>query len=782
MNTRLYKSLAPVLLAAALPALSPAALIHHWTLDGTLADSGSGAHPLVLRANSALSNDCSPVGGGSLVVNAATAPADGGAITSSPTNWSAFAGGDTRTVAFWMKATPGQEANATMFGAGTNSTGTRFDIKVFNNLFRVEIQGTGQTTATRVDTGRWHHVAVVLPNSASTMQNMLFYIDGASVPNASTSAAAVNTATGTTRIGDSFNTATDRDFNGHLDDIRVYDNALTPTEVQDLFNAGRLARCFATDDDSIITASPTFLYGTGATVLAWTSSGAKRIQISNGVTPLATYTLGSDGQPLLDAGSYPAPAINATTTYTISAWLDEAAAGTPATLQTTVTVQPAPDFTLHVSPPFTTAGTPVTLNWNATVVKTNAATGTFELFAALPTDPLTDNDTNFSNVLQSGTTYYMEVTNGTIAGATTRVTSWTGNNLFVADNFSGNSSWTTYRVFTQSGTDKIVIHDGTSNIATITDPLQIAAGSLVVDPGPSATTTFTGTASITGATASAVDTATVTVGGPATSNPAVILAAGPLAYYRFEENAGSPVFYDSSGNGRHSVSTIGTVTRAVPGPLGTCADFNNNGTVTTPVTLNPQDPDGDDTAGDIDPDGVEGWSLEILMRPEVAARIAGGQNIFSNQDGGGLGRSVMFLDPNGRLASFVGNLTSPNALAISNTNTNTKAGDLDWCHTALTYTLDVDGQTLTFSVEVIEAAFITAVGTDNGSGFPFITAGGLASGVSYQLRVSDDLVNWTNTGTAVIGGPSGTATFADTTGFDPVLRPKRFYRIVYLEP
>jgi hypothetical protein len=170
------------------------------------------------------------------------------------------------------------------------------------------------------------------------------------------------------------------------------------------------------------------------------------------------------------------------------------------------------------------------------------------------------------------------------------------------------------------------------------------------------------------------------------------------------------------------------------------------------------------------------------MRPEVAARIAGGQNIFSNQDGGGLGRSVMFLDPNGRLASFVGNLTSPNALAISNTNTNTKAGDLDWCHTALTYTLDVDGQTLTFSVEVIEAAFITAVGTDNGSGFPFITAGGLASGVSYQLRVSDDLVNWTNTGTAVIGGPSGTATFADTTGFDPQLRPKRFYRIVYLEP
>jgi hypothetical protein len=308
----------------------------------------------------------------------------------------------------------------------------------------------------------------------------------------------------------------------------------------------------------------------------------------------------------------------------------------------------------------------------------------------------------------------------------------------------------------------------------------------------------------------------------------------------------------------------------------------------------------------------------------VAARIAGGQNIFSNQDGGGLGRSVMFLDPNGRLTSFSGNLTSPNALAVSNANR--KAGDLDWCHAALTcthnsangsytlrfymdgtpvseqviqttlgvlvspesstgrwvigshkirqaglffdgqldeaalynralsateiaahnaaflasssgalaldgtlrvvrgqggelryktggtstaatidqgigsvplgtsgtiainpaanttYTLDVDGQLLTFTVEVIDAAFVTATGTDNGSGFPFITAGGLASGVSYQLKVSTDLATWTNTGAPVIGGASGTATFTDTSTFDPVLRPKRFYRIAYLEP
>jgi hypothetical protein len=1096
MKTRLQKYLAPALLAASLPALSPAALIHHWTLDGTLADGGSGNNPLVLQANATLDSACSPLGNGSLFVSAATALLDGGAITTNATNWTTFANGDTRTVAFWMKATPNQEANATMFGAGTNSTGTRFDIKVLSNFFRVEIQGTGQTTTTRVDTGRWHHVAVVLPNSASTMQQMQFYIDGVSVPNGSTSTAAVNTATATTRLGDSFNTATDRDFNGHLDDIRIYDNALTATEIQNLFNAGRLARCFSTDDDSIIlgssanlsweganrrtsvstgtadnfalgsnqlgasafnfalltsgptyylranggtyvgrlfkvtaydnvaktftlengdllaadgtatlwggsfdlysysldyetltitndqnatvidaaalstaglgsvpvspaatttytltataaggtivdtrqvtvtvktspdlntfTATPALIYGNGSPTLAWTSGAAKRIEISNGASTLATYTLTADGQPFLDAGSFAAPAITATTTYTLTAWLDEAGAGTPATLQSVVTVQPAPDFTLHASPPFTTAGTPVTLNWNATVVKTNAATGTFELFAALPTDPLTDNDTNFSTVLQSGTTYYLEVTNGTSSGSTTTVTSWSGNNLFVANNFLSDPTWSTYRIYTQTGTDLIVINDGTSNIATITDPLQIASGSLVLDPGPLATTTFTGTASITGATASAVDTATVTVGGPATSYPAVVLAADPVAYYRFEENTGSPVFYDSSGNGRHSVSVLGTVTRAVPGPLGTCADFNNNGTVTTPVTLNPQDPDGDDTAGDIDPDGTEGWTLEILMRPEVAARTAGGQNLFSNQDGGGLGRSVMFLDPNGRLASFTGNLTSPNALATSNANK--KAGDLDWCHAALTcthnsgagsytlrfymdgalvseqviqtplgvlvspessigrwvigshkirqsglffdgqldeaaiynralspteiaahnaaflasssgalaldgtvrvvrgiggelryktggtsttatidqgvgsvplgtsgtiainptanttYTLDVDGQTLTFSVEVIDPAFITSVGTNNGSGFPFITAGGLTTGVSYQLRVSDDLVNWTNTGAAVIGGPSGTATFTDTSGFDPVLRPKRFYRIVYLEP
>lgn len=1096
MKTRLSKTLVPALLAAALPALSPAALIHHWTFDGTLSDSGTGANPLILQANAALDSTCSPLGGGSLFMNAAAAPADGGAITTNAINWSTFADGDIRTVAFWMKATPGQEANATMFGAGTNSTGTRFDIKVLNNLFRVEIQGAGQTTTTRVDTGRWHHVAVVLPNAASTMQNMLFYIDGVSVPNASAATTAVATASGVVRIGDSFNTATDRDFNGHLDDLRVYDTALSATDIQDLFNTGRLARCFGTDDDSIIignsanlsweaahrrtsvstgsadnftlgshrlgasafdftllspgtayylranggtylgrlfkvtafddvaktfilengdllaadgtatlwngsfdiyryaldyetltvtndrnatvidaaalstagigtlqvtpaatttytltatagggtvvdtrkvtvtvktspdinsfSAAPAFLYGTGAPVLAWTTSAAKRIEISKDATTLATYTSGADGQPFLDAGNFAAPAVNATTTYTLSAWLEESGSGTPATLQTSVTVQAAPDFTLHVSPPFAAAGTPVTLNWNATVVKTNAATGSFEIFAALPADPLSDLDTDFSSVLKAGTTYYMEVTNGDSAGSITTVTSWSGNNLFVANNFAGDPTWSGYRLYTRSGTDRIVINNGSSDIATITDPLLIDAGVLPVNPGPLATTTFTGTASITGATASAVDTATVTIGAPATSYPAVIVAAGPVAYYRFEENTGSTTFYDSSGNGRHSVSILGTVGRAVPGPLGTCADFNNNGTVTTAVTLNPQDPDGDDAPGDLDPDGIEGWSLEVLMRPEVAARIVGGQNIFSNQDAGGLGRSVMFLDVNGRLASFAGNLTSPNALAVSNANR--KAGDLDWCHAALTcthdsgagsytlrfyldgapvseqviqttagvltrpesstgrwvigshkirqaglffdglldeaaiynralsatevsahnaaflanasgalaldgtlrvvrgqggelryktgggssaatidqgigsvplgtsgtvainpaanttYTLDVDGQTLTFSVEVIDAAFVTAVGTDNGSGFPFITAGGLASGVSYQLRVSDNLLDWTNSGAAVIGGPSGTATFTDTSGFDPLVRPKRFYKIVYLEP
>lgn len=1099
MKTRLLPSIAALLLAAVTPETTRAGLIHHWTFDSGLADSGSGANPLVLRSNASLKSDCSPLGGGSLYMNAASAPTpDGGAVTTNSINWNTFANGDTRTIAFWMKATPNQEANATMFGAGTNSNGTRFDIKVSGNFFRVEIQGTGQTTGVRVDTGRWHHVAVVLPNSASTMASMQFYIDGASVPNGNTNTSiAVATATGVTRIGDSFNTTTtDRDFDGHLDDIRVYDTALSATDIQNLFNAGRLARCFSTNDNSIIigesatlswegahrrtsvstgtadnfalgsnqigasafnfallssgptyylranggtylgrifkvtaydalaktftlengdllaadgaaalwnggfdlysytldyetltltnnqdatvidaaalstaglgsltvspavtttytltatasggtvvdtrqvtvavqtspdintfTATPAFIYGTGTPVLNWSTGSAKRIQISNGVSTLATYTFTADGQPLLDAGSFTAPSINASTTYTLSAWLDEAGTGTPATLQRVVTVQPAPDFTLHASPPFTSAGTPVTLNWNATVVKTNAATGTFETFATLPTDPLVDLNTDFGTVLQAGNTYFMEVTDGNIAGSVTTVTSWSGNNLSVANNFSTDATWSGYRIYTRSGTDLIVISDGTSDIATITDPVLIDAGTLQINPGPLATTTFTGTASITGATASAIDTATVTVGGAGASYPAVVTAAGPVAYYRFEENAGSTTFYDSSGNGRHSVSIIGTVTRGVAGPLGSCADFNNSGTVTTPVTLNPQDPDGDDTAGDIDPDGIEGWSVEILMRPEVAARLAGNQALFSNQDSGGTGRTLFFLSTAGNLTSFTGNLTSPNALAVSNTNR--KAGDLDWCHAVLTctlnagdssyslrfyldgtlvaeqvmqslgavlatpessvgrwvigshktrqadsffdgqldeaaiynrtlsatevaahnaaflasssgalaldgtvrvvrgiggelryktggtsstatidqgigsvalgasgtiainpaanttYTLDVDGQTLTFAVEVIDPAFITSVGTDNGSGFPFITAGGLATGVSYQLKVSTDLVNWTNTGAAVTGGPSGTATFTDTSTFDPVLRPKRFYRIVYLEP
>jgi hypothetical protein len=1095
MKTHALATLAVSLLTAGFLTRSHADLVNHWTLDATLADSGPQANPLILRANVSLDTFWSAVGEGSLLSKRPPSlPFEGGAISTTPTNWGTFPAGDTRTIAFWMKATPNQPTNATMFGAGTNSPGTRLDIKVSDNFFRVEIQGAGQTTNVRLDTGRWHHVAVVLPNAASTMRDFRFFIDGVSVPNASTSTAAIVTATATNRIGDSFNTTLDREFDGHLDDVRIYNNALSLTEIQALFDAGRLVRGLATDKPSIIvgssanlsweaahlrtpvatgtaddfslgshrigastfdfgqltagpayhlrantgthlgrifkvtafdpaaktftlengdllaadgtaalwngsfdlysytldyesltltndrdatvidaaalstaglgtlavaptvtttytltatanggatvdsrqvtitvkttpdiltfTATPALAYGIGSPVLSWTSNFAKRIEISSGASTLATYTATADGQPLLDAGSFPVPApITATTTYTLSAWLDESGAGSPATLQTTATVQPAPDFTLHAAPAFTTAGTPVTLNWNATVTRTTATTGTFEFFASAPGEPLVDLDADFTALLQPGTSYFIEITNGTIAGSTAAVTSWSGNDLFVSNNFADNSSWTNYRLFTQSGTDRIVIQNGATTLATITDPGQIASGTLVIDPGPATTTTYTATASITGATASAVDTATVTVGGPATSYPAVILAADPVAYYRFEENPGSTTFYDSSGNGNHSVSVTGTITRAVPGPLGTCADFNNDATLTTPVTLNPQDPDGDDEPGDLDPDGVEGWSLEILMRPEVAARASGPQNMFSNQDASGLGRSMLYLGTNGRLNSFAGNLASPNSLAT--VNTNTRAGDLDWSHTVLTctlnspentytlrfylngtlvaeqvmqttagvpvapessigrwvigshkirqaglffdglldeaaiydralspteitahhqaflatasgpllldgslrivrgqggtlrfatgggsstatidqgigpvptgtagsipinptanttYTLDVDGQTLTFSVQVIDAARITAVGTDNGSGLPFISAADLTTGISYHLWTSDDLASWTATGTPAVGTATGTATFTDPTPFDPALRPKRFYQLRY---
>ena len=92
-------------------------------------------------------------------------------------------------------------------------------------------------TPTRTFAGAWwHHFAVVFNDDGNSFE---LYIDG--VLSASTGAASSVSYSGrgaNTLIGSHGNGQTNRDFTGQLDDVRIYNRAIGPVEVQALFDGG----------------------------------------------------------------------------------------------------------------------------------------------------------------------------------------------------------------------------------------------------------------------------------------------------------------------------------------------------------------------------------------------------------------------------------------------------------------------------------------------------------------------------------------------------------------
>ena len=206
-------------------------LLAHYTfdVDGT-ATIGADA---VLGAAASIDALDPVIGVGALALSGAPDPettGNDGAVSGNVFDWSSD---DTRTVAFWMKTTAGDVGDVypTMISLGSGvGGGDRFDIRLDGDALRLEVQGGGSTTtSTNLVDGVWHHVAVVVPSDGATVSSVLYYIDGLYVANFD-NGQNVNTGTGPLRMGDSYHGLT-RDFKGSLDDVRLYETALTAEEI-----------------------------------------------------------------------------------------------------------------------------------------------------------------------------------------------------------------------------------------------------------------------------------------------------------------------------------------------------------------------------------------------------------------------------------------------------------------------------------------------------------------------------------------------------------------------
>lgn len=141
--------------------------------------------------------------------------------TASTPGYSGILGTRPRTVSFWIKT---NDDTAKVVEWGKNTSGARWRISLVGGQVKLLLHGANVSSTQTIDDNQWHHVAVVSRNGQ--VSGVDIYIDG-------------QLDTGGTN-GTSFSTQDDGDivfggdFVGSLDDIEIFERALSAGEVDDL--------------------------------------------------------------------------------------------------------------------------------------------------------------------------------------------------------------------------------------------------------------------------------------------------------------------------------------------------------------------------------------------------------------------------------------------------------------------------------------------------------------------------------------------------------------------
>lgn len=152
------------------------------------------------------------------------------------TTYPGVLGNAPRTVEAWIKLpTTTSGENLIVDWGSDNVNGGRFTVRI-NNVsglykLRVENKGGGVNGTVTLSDGNWHHIAVTYDNSLSTNKYKL-YVDG-NLDTQGDISTATNTVSLTNMIiGRRLVASYGGFFNGSIDEVRVWDKALTLAEIQ----------------------------------------------------------------------------------------------------------------------------------------------------------------------------------------------------------------------------------------------------------------------------------------------------------------------------------------------------------------------------------------------------------------------------------------------------------------------------------------------------------------------------------------------------------------------
>ena len=141
-------------------------------------------------------------------------------------------GTDSRTVEAWIKVPSSATGNQPIIAWGENSPMQKWTIRLNNGQLRAEVNSGFIQGSSHLLDNQWHHVAVTWEDDGSpNITDAKLYVDGQLETIADSSSESIatsndsNVTIGTTFSGDH--------FNGDLDEVRIWDEALSQSDIQE---------------------------------------------------------------------------------------------------------------------------------------------------------------------------------------------------------------------------------------------------------------------------------------------------------------------------------------------------------------------------------------------------------------------------------------------------------------------------------------------------------------------------------------------------------------------
>ena len=147
------------------------------------------------------------------------------------------------SVSCWWKASvdPGTSSHDPIFSLGDYSAQDFTTFYIKSNEILISIYSSGAYFPFSVQVDRWYHSTVVMRGTTSSIDDIDFYLDGVKLVSSGqfgTAAARTLPANALLRLGREVGSGT-KYFNGSISNFKIYDIALGPGEVRQLYEMGR---------------------------------------------------------------------------------------------------------------------------------------------------------------------------------------------------------------------------------------------------------------------------------------------------------------------------------------------------------------------------------------------------------------------------------------------------------------------------------------------------------------------------------------------------------------